>query len=64
MKESDAGQPAGPLPLQGQARSFESAPSQADLRPTALESHLAQEILSWQERSPKPFRVMGEPLAV
>lgn len=50
------------LPEASQHRGFETSPTQADLRPSALESHLAREILDWQERSPKPLRVLGEPL--
>jgi hypothetical protein len=47
----------------GQKKTFVTAPSQADLRPSDMESHLAREIMDWQERSPKPLRVLGEPIA-
>ena len=59
MAEPAAQQPTQPTtpPPQG----FTAAPTQANLRPSAMESHLAREILNWQERPPKP-RVMGEPL--
>lgn len=62
MAESSTGQHGAQLPQDSQRKSFESSPSQAELRPSALESHLAREILNWQERSPKPLRVLGEPL--
>ena len=51
-----------PLVSGGQKKTFETAPCQADLRPSDMESHMAREILGWQERSPKPLRVLGEPV--
>jgi hypothetical protein len=63
MAEPSAQQPHE-AQAQAQEAGFETAPNQADLRPTALESHLAREVLDWQERSLKPFRVMGEPLVM
>ncbi|MDD4891365.1 MAG: hypothetical protein PHU85_15700 [Phycisphaerae bacterium] len=59
MPEPTAPQP--PQPTQPAQQGFTAAPMQANLRPSPMESHLAREILNWQERPPKP-RVMGEPL--
>jgi len=65
MDKPDVRHPPEPqLPQASQQRSFETSPTQAELRPSALESHLAREILDWQERSPKPLRVLGEPLSL
>ena len=64
MAEPEVRQPQEGQPAPGaQNRTFVSAPNQSDLRPSDMESHMAQEILDWQARSPKPLRVLGEPIA-
>ena len=64
MSEPEGQQPREGQPVpDGQNRTFITAPNQSDLRPSDIESHMAQEILDWQARSPKPLHVLGEPIA-
>ena len=64
MLEPEVQQPQEPRLLPGEKKTFVTAPSQADLRPSDMESHVASEILGWQERSPKLLRVLGEPVTL
>ena len=64
MSEPEVRQPQEPKSApDGQKKTFVTAPSQVDLRPSDMEVHLAREIMDWQERSLKPLRVLGEPTA-